>query len=322
MQALLAALALIFERLVGYPQALVKIIGHPVIWMGALISLLERRLNQPGDIGNERRRAGIVMLTILLAVTLAITIAIRWALWLIPFGWVIEAILASTLLAQKELGRSVRAVADGLDRSLEEGRRAVSHIVGRDPQTLDAPGVSRAAIESLAESSSDGVVAPAFWLMIFGLPGIAAYKAINTADSMVGHRTDRYFDFGWASAKLDDVVNWIPARLTALLLATSAFFVKGADAEAAWRIALRDARKHDSPNAGWPEAAMAGALGFALGGPRNYDGKVHDLPAFGDGRTDLGVKDIHRALRLYGAMLAIVFVVSLVVAGIVWRVTA
>ena len=322
MHALLAPVALLLERVLGYPQALVRVIGHPVIWMGALISLLDRRLNHPDGIGNERRRAGIWMLAILLAATLTVTVAIRWALWLIPFGWVIEAILASALLAQKELGRAVRAVADGLDRSLEEGRRAVSHIVGRDPQTLDASGVSRAAIESLAESSSDGVVAPAFWLMIFGLPGIAAYKAINTADSMVGHRTARYFDFGWASARLDDVVNWVPARLTALLLAASAFFVKGADAEAAWRTALRDAKKHDSPNAGWPEAAMAGALGFSLGGPRSYDGKVHDLPAFGHGRTDLGAKDIHRALQLYGAMLTIVFALALVVAGIVWRVTA
>jgi len=319
MPALLGSLALLFERIVGYPAPLLKLIGHPVIWMGALISLIERRLNHPDDIGNERRRAGIVMLTILLALTLAITFVTRWVLGLIPFGWVVEAILASTLLAQKELGRAVRAVATGLDRSLEEGRAAVSHIVGRDPQTLDAPGVSRAAIESLAESSSDGVVAPAFWLMIFGLPGIAAYKAINTADSMVGHRTDRYFDFGWASAKLDDAVNWVPSRLTALLLAASAFFIKGADPEAAWRTALRDAKKHDSPNAGWPEAATAGALGFSLGGPRTYDGKLHELPAFGAGRTDLGPKDIFSALQLYGAMLTIVFVLSVAVAGIVWR---
>lgn len=322
MHVLLAPLALLIERIVGYPPVLIRLIGHPVIWMGSLIALLDRRLNHPDDIGNERRRAGIWMLTILLAVTLAIAFVIRWALLLVPFGWVIEAILATTLLAQKELGRAVRAVADGLDRSVEDGRRAVSHIVGRDPQTLDAPGVSRAAIESLAESSSDGVVAPLFWLVLFGLPGIAAYKAINTADSMVGHRTERHFDFGWASAKLDDAVNWLPARLTALLIAAAAFFVKGADPEAAWRTALRDARKHDSPNAGWPEAAMAGALGFALGGPRAYDGKIHDLPTFGTGRTDLTPKDITSALRLYGAMLTVLFVLTLVIVGVVWRITA
>ena len=136
---------------------------------------------------------------------------------------------------------------------------------------------------------------------------------------MVGHRTERYIDFGWASAKLDDVVNWLPARITALLIAAAAFFVKGADAEAAWRVALRDAKMHDSPNAGWPEAALAGALGFALGGPRACDGKVHDLPTFGGGRTDLTPKDITRALKLYEAMLTVLFVVTLVVGGIVWR---
>lgn len=320
MQVFLAPLALLFERLVGYPRPLLRLIRHPVVWMGALIALLDRRLNHPNAIGNERRRAGILMLAILLAVTLAIAIAIRWGLWQIPYGWVIEAILATTLLAQKELGRAVRAVADGLDRSLAEGRSAVSHIVGRDPETLDEAGVSRAAIESLAESSSDAVVAPLFWLILFGLPGIAAYKAINTADSMVGHLTERHYDFGWASAKLDDVVNWVPARLTALAIAGAAFFVKGADPEAAWRTALRDAKKHESPNAGWPEAAVAGALGLSLGGPRSYDGKVHDLPAFGDGRADLGARDILRALTLYGAMLWVVFAATLAAALILWRV--
>jgi adenosylcobinamide-phosphate synthase len=319
MQALLAPLALLIERIVGYPPGLIKVIRHPVIWMGSLITLLERRLNHPDDLPHERKGAGVLMLAILLVVTVGIAALIHWCLWQIPFGWVVEAVLATTLLAQKELGRAVRAVADGLDRSLAEGRRAVSHIVGRDPETLDGPGVSRAAIESLAESSSDGVVGPLFWLMIFGLPGIAGYKAINTADSMVGHLDDRYREFGWASAKLDDIVNWIPARLTALLLAGAAFFVKGADPEAAWRTALRDAKKHASPNAGWPEAAVAGALGFSLGGPRSYDGKVVDLPAFGDGRTDVGAKDINRALELYGAMLTIVFVVALAVALLVWR---
>lgn len=319
MHALLAPLALLIERLVGYPPFLLRFIRHPVIWMGGLIAFLESRLNHPDDLGAERRRSGILALVILLVATLAIASLIRWGLWQVPFGWIVEAVFAATLFAQKELGRAVRAVADGLDRSLADGRRAVSHIVGRDPETLDAPGVSRAAIESLAESSSDGVVAPLFWLILFGLPGIATYKAINTADSMIGHLDDRYREFGWASAKLDDIVNWIPARLTALLLAAAAFFVKGADPEAAWRTALRDAKKHASPNAGWPEAAMAGALGFSLGGPRSYNGKVVDLPAFGDGRTDLGPKDIHRGLQLYGAMLTIVFVMSLAVALMVWR---
>lgn len=315
MSAFLAPLALLLERLFGYPPPLLKAIGHPVIWMGWLISRLETRLNK----GDGRKPKGVAMLAVLLLVTAAITIAIAYALRLVPFGWVIEVILATTLLAQKELGRAVRAVADALTHSLEAGRRQVSQIVGRDPQNLDAAGVSRAAIESLAESASDGVIAPLFWLLLGGLPGIALYKAINTADSMVGHLSERYRDFGWASARLDDLVNWIPARLTALLLAGAAFWVRGADAEKAWTTALRDARKHASPNAGWPEAALAGALGFSLGGPRAYDGEVHQLPEFGVGRRDLGPEDIRRALGLYAMMLNLALGVSLAVAVMMWR---
>lgn len=315
MHAFLAPLALILERFVGYPPQLYAAIRHPVVWMGALISLLDRRFNR----GEGRRGRGVVALLILLAVVAVVAGAIAYGLRLVPFGWVLEAILATSLLAQKELGRAVRAVADALDRSLEAGRKQVSEIVGRDPQMLDEAGVSRAAIESLAESASDGVIAPLFWLMIGGLPGIALYKAVNTADSMIGHRNERYAEFGWASAKLDDVVNWIPARLTALLFCAAAFFVKGADAEHGWSVALRDAKKHASPNAGWPEAALAGALGFALGGPRAYEGEVHELPLLGDGRRELGPKDIARALELYGVMLNVALGVCVVVALVVWR---
>jgi len=315
MNAFLAPLAVLLERLFGYPPPLLKGIGHPVIWMGKLIAGLDLRLNR----GEGRKLKGVAMLAILLAATAAITVAIRLALGLVPFGWVLEAVLATSLLAQKELGRAVRAVADALSHSLEAGRRQVSQIVGRDPQTLDEAGVSRAAIESLAESASDGVIAPLFWLILGGLPGIALYKAVNTADSMVGHRTERHRDFGWASARLDDVVNWIPARLTALLVAGAAFWVKGADAEKAWTTALRDAKKHASPNAGWPEAAFAGALGFSLGGPRAYDGEVHDLPDFGTGRRDLGPADIGKALELYAMMLNLALGVSLAIALVMWR---
>jgi adenosylcobinamide-phosphate synthase len=315
MSAFLAPLALLLERLFGYPPPLLKAIGHPVIWMGWLISRLEAQLNK----GSRRKLRGAAMLAILLLATAAVAVAIAFALRLIPLGWVIEAILATSLLAQKELGRAVRAVADALAHSLEAGRKQVSQIVGRDPQELDEAGVSRAAIESLAESASDGVVAPLFWLILGGLPGIALYKAINTADSMVGHRNERYRDFGWASARLDDLVNWIPARLTALLLAGAAFWVKGADAEKAWTTALRDARKHASPNAGWPEAALAGALGFSLGGPRTYDGQVHELPEFGTGRRELGPDDIRKALELYAMMLNLALGVSLAIALVMWR---
>ena len=315
MHAFLAPLALLLERLFGYPPALLKSIRHPVIWMGKLISWLEVRLNANAN----RRLKGVVMLALLLAATAAVTVALRLAFGLVPFGWAVEAALATTLLAQKELGRAVRAVADALAHSLEAGRKQVSQIVGRDPEQLDEAGVARAAIESLAESSSDGVVAPLFWLLLGGLPGIALYKAINTADSMVGHRNERYAEFGWASARLDDVVNWIPARLTALLFAGAAFWVKGADAEKAWSTALRDARKHASPNAGWPEAALAGALGFSLGGPRAYDGEVHDLPEFGSGRRDLGPADIGKALELYRMMLNLLLGLTLAIAVLMWR---
>jgi len=301
--ALAAAFALLLERLFGYPAPVLKAIGHPVIWVGKLIDVLDIRLNRADLPGRERKRRGVAALALLLLAVLVPTAALALFLRQVPGGWVIEALLATTLLAQKELGRAVRSVADALDYSLEAGRKAVSGIVGRDPEALDAAGVSRAAIESLAENASDGVIAPLFWLLALGLPGIALYKAINTADSMIGHKTERYLDFGWASARLDDLVNWVPARLTALLCMATAFLVKGGNPKAAWNAALSDASKHDSPNAGWPEAAMAGALDFALGGPRAYEGEVHDLPKMGSGNADLGAADIRKALELYAAML-------------------
>lgn len=315
MQTLLAPLALLIERLAGYPNGLVKRIGHPVIWIGRLISLLDLNLNR----NDNRRSKGVLALVILLVVTGLIAAIVAWLCRLIPYGFVLEAILASTLLAQKALGDAVRTVAAALRRSLPEGRTAVSHIVGRDPQSLDEPGVARAAIESLAESTSDAVVAPLFWLLLLGLPGIVLYKAVNTADSMIGHKTERHLEFGWASARFDDLLNLIPARLTALLIAGAAYFVKGAHPEAAWSTALRDASKHESPNAGWPEAAMAGALGFRLGGPRSYDGEVVDLPSFGDGRAELNADDIDRALKLYAMTLNLTLVVATVVALVAWR---
>jgi len=232
-----------------------------------------------------------------------------------PFGWVLEALIASSLLAQKELGRAVKAVADTLAVSLDSGRSAVSHIVGRDPDTLDEAGVARAAIESLAESTSDAVVAPLFWLFLAGLPGIVLYKAINTADSMVGHKTERHLEFGWASARFDDIVNWIPARLTALLVAGASFLIRRNDPEAAWSTALRDARKHASPNAGWPEAAMAGALGLRLAGPIAYDGVMQDKPWIGGGRAAAGPEDIRRALRLYRRACLLLWLIA---GGVAW----
>lgn len=308
-----ALLALILERLVGYPNALVARIGHPVIWMGHLIGLLENRLN------NRTRGRGVLALVLLLVATALVTVPLVALLRALPFGWLLEAILATSLLAQKSLRDAVRAVAAALARSLPEGRTAVSHIVGRDPQALDEAGVARAAIESLAESTSDGVIAPLFFLILGGLPGIALYKAVNTADSMIGHKTERYLQFGWAAARLDDLLNLIPARLTALLIAGGAFFVRGAHPETAWSTALSDAKKHESPNAGWPEAAFAGALDFQLGGPRSYDGEPVDLPSFGAGSADLGPADIGRALQLYSATLNVTLVATAVIAAILWR---
>lgn len=312
---LLAPLALLIERVVGYPPPLFWAIGHPVTWMGALITWLESRLNQ----GDNRRLKGVLLLLLLLGTGLAISLLIVVVTRRVPFGWVVESLLASTLLAQKELGRAVKAVADGLGQSLDSGRAAVSHIVGRDPHVLDRSGVAKAAIESLAESTADGVVAPLFWLLVGGLPGIVLYKAANTADSMIGHKTERYLEVGWASARFDDLLNWIPARLTALLIAGAAFLTRRTDPEAAWGTALRDAKKHASPNAGWPEAAFAGALGIELGGPRAYEGEMHDLPRFGDGRGELSASDILSALVLYWTAMNLLLGIAIAIGLILWR---
>lgn len=313
-----AVLALIVERVIGYPKPVLSVLGHPVMWFGWVITQFETRLNRPTRSDIDRREAGVITLASLLGVVALGSIALLGVTRLVPFGWVLEALLATTLLAQKHLGQAVEAVADGLDTSLAEGRAAVSQIVGRDPDALDEAGVSRAAIETLAENASDGVIAPLFWLAIFGLPGIALHKAINTADSMIGHRNARYRQFGWAAARLDDVVNWIPARLTAVLFVLAAFFTRGASPGAAWRAAQRDAGKHASPNAGWPEAAMAGALGFALGGPRAYHGETVDLPVMGGGRAQLGPADIRRALGLYHRALTVAAVTLVIMVFAAW----
>jgi adenosylcobinamide-phosphate synthase len=318
MHAMIAPLALLLERWFGYPQRLVELIGHPVIWMGRFISFMERGVDKRQRTPRQRRDAGIFTLAMLLLVTLTITLAVQQVLRSMPLGWVLEIMLATPFLAQKELGRAVEAVAIALRNSLDAGREAVSHIVGRDPQALDEAGVARAAIETLAESTSDGVVAPWFWLVLLGLPGIALYKAINTADSMIGHMNERYRDYGWAAAKLDDLANWIPARLTAVLITAACFVTPHASPGKAWAMARRDARKHASPNSGWPEASFAGALGFRLGGPRSYDGEIVDLPSFGDGKSALVGSDILRALVLYRSTLNVLLGVSVVLAVLLW----
>ncbi|MBB4053214.1 adenosylcobinamide-phosphate synthase [Devosia subaequoris] len=314
MDPLISPLALAIERQLGYPQKLLESIGHPVMWFGKLISFCEQRLNTASRSSRQRKLAGIVALGLLLLSVLIVTIGIRTILSWIPLGWALEMLLATAFLAQKELGRAVEAVSDALRTSLAAGRDAVSHVVGRDPQALDEAGVARAAVETLAESTSDGVVSPWLFLVLFGLPGIAVYKAVNTADSMIGHRDERYRDYGWAAARLDDLLNWIPARLSAVLITAACFFTPGASPGRAWATARRDASKHDSPNAGWPEAGIAGALGFQLGGPRSYDGEVVDLPAFGSGKTSLGPSDILLALLLYRRTLDVLLGLSCLLA--------
>lgn len=318
MDSLIAPLALAIERRLGYPQKLADTIGHPVVWFGKLISFCETRLNTDARTGPQRKLAGLVALALLLLCVLIVTVGIRTILSWLPFGWLVEMLLATAFLAQKELGRAVEAVSEALRQSLSAGREAVSHVVGRDPQALDEASVARAAVETLAESTSDGVVAPWFFLVLFGLPGIALYKAVNTADSMIGHLNDRYRDYGWAAARLDDVLNWIPARLTAMLITIACFFVPGASPSKAWATARRDARKHESPNAGWPESAFAGALGFQLGGPRSYDGEMVDLPAFGTGKAALGASDIMLALLLYRRTLDVLLATSALLALMLW----
>jgi adenosylcobinamide-phosphate synthase len=300
MAVTLAFLALPIEAIVGYPDWLFRAIGHPATWMGRLIGLLDRVLNRASLSEGQRRAAGLSAVVIVIVVVAGVALLLEHALRAVPFGLIITAILASTLIAQRSLFSHVLRVALTLERDgIASGRKAVSHIVGRDTEALDEAGVARAAIESLAENFSDGVVAPAFWLAVAGLPGGAAYKAINTADSMIGHRTPRHAAFGWAAARLDDLVNLPASRLSALLIVAAAAVSPGASARDAWSAVIRDAPRHRSPNAGYPEAAMAGALGLALTGPRIYGGvEIHDA-IMGQGRREAKAADIRAALRVY-----------------------
>lgn len=298
---LILVLALALEAAVGYPNRLYTAIGHPVTWLGRLIGHLDRGLNQETWPNGVRRATGILALALLLAMAGLSAWAVQALLLTSGItGLVILAILTSSLLAQRSLHEHVSAVAKDLRRDgLEAGRQAVSMIVGRNPKSLDEAGVSRAAIESLAENFSDGIVAPAFWLGLGGLPGGALYKAANTADSMIGHRTPRHEAFGWAAARFDDLINLPASRLAALLIIAAAAINQNASACNALKSVLRDARHHRSPNAGWPEAAMAGALGLRLAGPRIYgDVRVEDR-WMGDGRAEANAQDIERALMLY-----------------------
>jgi adenosylcobinamide-phosphate synthase len=318
MSVALALLAMMIELCAGYPQALLRAIGHPVTWIGRLIAALDRLLNRDTADAYWRRGAGIVAILLLLGIVGAIAFVVERELLRLPFGLIGVAVVASTLIAQRSLHQHVADVATALEQGgVIAGRTAVAKIVGRDVGALDAAGVARAAIESLAENFSDAVVAPVFWMAIAGLPGAALYKAINTADSMIGHRTPRHEAFGWVAAKLDDLVNLPASRLSALLLVAAAMLSKNAAAAAAWRAVLRDASRHRSPNAGYPEAAMAGALDLSLAGPRVYGGAIIDDATMGDGRRDATAADIRRALMLYRYADAILIALVAAIAGIV-----
>jgi adenosylcobinamide-phosphate synthase len=315
MSVALALIAMLIELCFGYPERVASAIDHPVTWIGRLIGALDRLLNREGTAANWRRAAGTVAMLILIVVVGAIGWVVERELLRLPFGLLAVGLLASTLIAQRSLHRHVADVAVALDnQGGEAGRTAVSHIVGRDTAALDEAGVVRAAIESLAENFSDAVVAPIMWMAIAGLPGAALYKAINTADSMIGHRTRRHEAFGWAAARLDDLVNLPASRLSALLLIAAAGLSKDASAGGAWRAVWRDAARHRSPNAGYPEAAMAGALGLALAGPRVYGGVRIEDATMGDGRRDADSADIRRALALFGSADAILIVLIAVAA--------
>lgn len=307
--------ALVLDRLVGDPDKIWRRLPHPVVLFGRAIGLMDKLFNGKRLTADTKRFNGAAGIAVLLAASAFLGFIVHAMLSSLGiFGVVLEIVIAAIFLAQKSLHDHVRAVSVGLRRGgIEGGRQAVSMIVGRDPATLDEPAICRAGIESLAENFSDGVVAPAFWYALFGLPGLFAYKMLNTADSMIGHKNAKYLDFGWASARLDDLANWPAARLSILFIAAGAYICKGrAAARAAIGSALRDAGLHRSPNSGWPEAAMAGAVGIGLAGPRIYGGTRVDEPMMNaSGRTLAGVADIDLSLRIFSAACAVLAAVVL-----------
>ena len=299
-------LALLLDVAIGDPKRLYALVPHPVVLIGRIIGAMDEVLNRDEIKSRLKKMLGILLVISLCSGMAIIGILISGALAEHYWGWVAEAFVISMFLAGKSLADHVAAVRYALvNEDLEEGRVAVSAIVGRDTEALDEAGVVRAAIESLAENFSDGVVAPVFWALLFGLPGILVYKAINTADSMIGHKTEKHRDFGWAAARLDDLLNWFPARVSGFLIVAGAALSRGLSAAGGIRAIIRDARHHSSPNAGYPEAAMAGVLGLRLAGPRQYGDELVEDAWMGDGREEATPDDIGQALRVYWIALAI-----------------
>ncbi len=298
-------LALILDAIIGEPRIIWDRIPHPAVLMGSAVDFLDRKLNR----GAAQKAKGILALVALLIIGFCIGYAIK----LLPDQGIVGVVIATILLAHRSLVSHVSAVRRALDVSIEDGRRAVSMIVGRDTANLNESDVSRAAIESAAENFSDGVVAPAFWFLLFGVPGLLIYKIVNTADSMIGHLNDKYTLFGWAAARFDDVLNWVPARITAGL------FALVGRKRGIWEIVREDAQFHRSPNAGWPEAAMAGSLGVALAGPRSYDGTITRDPFMnGSGRKELTRADIGHAVRLLWRAWIIMVLLLALLQSIIW----
>ncbi len=314
---LILVLALLLDRIVGDPAWLWSHLPHPVVVFGKAISYFDRHLNLKRLPAEGRRRNGLLSIVVLLAGAALV----GWAVHVLfarfgLIGLAIEAMLVAVFLAQKSLADHVSDVSDALRREgLDGGRRAVSRIVGRDPETLDEAGVCRAAIESLAENFSDGVVAPVIWYAIFGLPGLFAYKMLNTADSMIGHKSETYLDFGRAAARLDDVANWPAARLSILLIASGALVRNGIAALAnTFRVAVRDGGLHRSPNSGRPEAAMAGALDIQLAGPRVYGGEIVREPMInGSGRDIATVSDVEAGISIFYSACTVLVVLAFLV---------
>ncbi|WP_288487365.1 adenosylcobinamide-phosphate synthase CbiB [uncultured Novosphingobium sp.] len=302
-----ALVALAIDAVVGWPAGLYRRIGHPVGLFARIIDRCEQRWNRADTSPGLRRALGVVTVVLLLMVAAGGGLLLQMALGKLHLRWIGMALLAWPALAQRSLYDHVVPVAQALERSdLNAARQAVGAIVGRDTAALDRRGVARAAIESLAESFCDGIAAPLFWLLVGGLPGIWAYKAINTADSMIGHREERWRAFGWAAARLDDALNLVPARIAALLLCLGG--------GGGWRILWRDARKHASPNAGWTEAAMAGALGLRLAGQIAYDGVVHHKDWIGSGRAEATAEDLRQALAIYRRACLFLWIIAAVFA--------
>lgn len=302
--------AMAIDAVLGWPERLFRLLGHPVTWLGLLVDRVDSTWNRESDPPVLRRAAGVVATLLVIALPTILAWIVQAQLTTTSSRIFVIGILAWPLVALRSLHDHVAAVARPLRADdIEAARVAVARIVGRDPATLDEAGIARASIESLAENASDGVIAPLFWGAIFGLPGIVGYKAINTLDSMIGHRNSRHEAFGWAAARIDDVANYIPARLTGVL-----FALLSAKRRVAMCCMICDGPRHRSINAGWPEAAMAGALGVRLSGPRSYDGKQTEEPWLNAGARDPAASDIGNALKLYRRAMLLFAVVLLILA--------